>query len=600
MYRKIPGLLSLLLALSLLLVACGESSPALTLERTEVTPQAAIINQSTTASSTATAIAQPPSTPTAATAESTATLAPLPTATTLPSPTPVLAPTATFAPLPTAAPPTPTPAPPPELLPRFEADKCVFTLDRTQVEGRNINCGYLIVAEQHGQPNSKTIRLPVAILKASGTSQEPPLIYLQGGPGGQADSVIAAFGDGTPQRNLPVRALLANRDIVFFDQRGAGGAQPLLSCRELNDVADQSWQNILTTEEENRLNAEALIQCRDRLTGEGNNLAAYNSAENAADVNDLRMALGYDKVDLYGISYGTRLALTVVRDFPQGVRSVILDSTYPPQIDGFVDPSVSFDRALNLVFKACDADPTCFRAFPDIKATFSKVVSQLNTSPAIVQVRKPRSRQTYDVPVNGKQFVNMLFNTLYSPSYIQIMPLLISQVQRGNYEVLRVMLPYYVGRSGENSQGMYYSVQCNDEGPFSNLNALRKAAGTLLPEIRDNFAVPQELVYDVCPKWPLRKAAPIENLPVRSSIPTLILAGEYDPITPPAYGQLAARTLSNSYFVQFSAESHGVVFNNACAVKITQDFLRTPTRQPDTTCAGVANLKFLTSLRDLP
>ncbi|MCA9904902.1 MAG: alpha/beta fold hydrolase, partial [Anaerolineae bacterium] len=189
-------------------------------------------------------------------------------------------------------------------LPYVELTDCWMDLPDGLVEGDDVDCGLLFVPEDRTDPDSATIELAVAILYASEDDVQPdPIIYLAGGPGGNAVDELEAWVD------IPY---IQDRDLILLDQRGTGYSFPSLNCPEIEESEDDATQ-----------------ACRDRLVADGVNLQAYNSAENAADVADLRVALGYDEWNLYGISYGTRLAQTIVRDYPQGIRSVILDSAYP-------------------------------------------------------------------------------------------------------------------------------------------------------------------------------------------------------------------------------------------------------------------------------
>ena len=164
------------------------------------------------------------------------------------------------------------------------------------------------------------------------------------GPGGDALEIVPlVFAD----RFAP---FLADRDFIMFDQRGTGFSEPSLACPETLELAFETIELELTDEESRTLSLEALNECRDRLAADGIDFTAYNSAENAADVNDLRIAMGYEEWNLYGISYGTRLAQTVVRDYPEGIRSIILDSAYPIESNLLTETPANLDRALTELF----------------------------------------------------------------------------------------------------------------------------------------------------------------------------------------------------------------------------------------------------------
>ena len=247
----------------------------------------------------------------------------------------------------------------------FESAQCQFEIH----PGQTVDCGYLTVPEDRSQPDGPTIRLHVAIFRSHSDNPAPdPIVYLEGGPGGQAlEAASLVF-------NRRFAPFLADRDLIMFDQRGVGYSEPALDCQELIDLTYETLAQDLSPEEILALSTEAIRSCRDRLVSEGVNLAAYNSAESAADLNDLRLALGYEEWNLYGISYGTRLALTTMRDYPQGIRSVILDSTYPLPVSINTETPANFDRALNVFFGGCATDPAGSEAYPDLETVFWELV----------------------------------------------------------------------------------------------------------------------------------------------------------------------------------------------------------------------------------
>ena len=219
----------------------------------------------------------------------------------------------------TTAPATTVPSGPTE--PAFSPGNCPFTPPR----GTDPTCGYVSVPERRDRPDGRRIRLSVAVFPALAAEKHPPLVYLEGGPGGEAL-------DGLPFTYEEVFSFLnEERTVVVFDQRGVGFSDPSLSCPELVDLDFELLDEDLSTDEWLARRLPVLDGCRERWVDGGVDFSAYNSAESAADVADLRLTLGYDEWDLYGLSYGTRLALTVMRDHPEGVRSVVLDSTYPPE-----------------------------------------------------------------------------------------------------------------------------------------------------------------------------------------------------------------------------------------------------------------------------
>lgn len=472
----------------------------------------------------------------------------------------------------------------------FENAPCPYKkLDKNLMEGKNLQCGYLTVPEEHAKPNGKTIKLPVAIVKSSGQAKSEPLFLLQGGPGGVVSSVLDAFST----RNYSNYKLQQDYDMVFLDQRGTFYAQPSLYCTEQDENFYENLTKNFSHAEEESLNAGQLARCRDRLQGQGINLSAYNTAENAADVNALRLALGYDKINLYGVSYGTRLALTVMRDFPEGLRSVILDSTVPLEVDIVADTTVNFDRAFNKLFQACTASSICKSNFSNLAKAFSEIVANLNAKPITLKVVEKDSGKTWDVLATGDNLVGTISQLLYSSPLIPYLPALINDIGQGNYKFWETLLSFIIFEDRTTSRGMYYSVQCGEEVAFTTSDAINKAGAKVLPELKTTLLRGELSNLDICKSWPAKKADPKENKAVVSNIPTLVAAGEFDPITPPTYGKLVAAKLKNSYYVEFPGTGHGALLGQACPVSVLQSFLSTPTTKPDSACTAQMKLNIL-------
>ncbi len=222
----------------------------------------------------------------------------------------------------------------------------------------NTECGWLTVPAQHADPAGPTIELGVVVLKGNGESpQADPLVMAQGGPGGSTIDSYAGLMQDSPLRR--------DRDIVLFDQRGTTHTKPALQCDELNQLTIDTAEQDLPDEEIDRLSMEAAQACRDRLTKAGADLSAFDSVENAADINALREALGYDQINFYGVSYGTLLGQHLMRDFPQILRSVILDAVAPAEGSFINESGRTEDRALTELFNACKADAKCNAAYPE-------------------------------------------------------------------------------------------------------------------------------------------------------------------------------------------------------------------------------------------
>jgi len=495
-------------------------------------------------------------------------------------PEPVAAPPTTRPPITTLATTTTSmpgiPARPYEL--GFEIGPCEFSL-LTDVE---YECGWLTVPEDREQPgNGRRVRLHIARFASTNTSPpDDPIIYLDGGPGGATlDALQFSFN----QVWLP---LLADRDLVFFDQRGTGLSEPSLDCPEERQWAFSTLDQDLTAEQERRDDIAAVEQCRDRLLAEGVDLAQYNSVENAADVADIRIALGYEEVNLLGISYGTRLAATVMRDHPEGIRSVILDSTYTPDVDLTAEGPANLDRALNQLWEGCLIDTDCATRYPDLEERFYAVVQAYEETPTRAAVRDFLNGGTWDVLFDGDWIIGTFFQGLYSEQVIPLLPQLIEELESRDTGTLTLLTSNTLANSEFLSLGMHLSVQCNEEVPFSTPGEI--AAGLEgFDQIADAFDGASNLgdyMLEVCAAWDAGTGSAIEDEPIESDIPTLVLAGEYDPITPPAWGASASAYLTNSTFVEFPGLGHGTTIAADCPLQIAFDFLNDPAQPPSTSC----------------
>jgi pimeloyl-ACP methyl ester carboxylesterase len=492
--------------------------------------------------------------------------------------------------------PTLTPTPAPTAVPtqtststsaRFITGPCQFPMPAGKID-----CGTLIVPEDRAQPNGPLIHLPVAIVRSSDPHPAPdPVVVLNGGPGGYTLDYLAYI------QSLFADVLL-DRDLIVFDQRGVGYATPSLNCPEVDAQYYEDLTQNLSAEQENQHLAQVYQACQARLIKEGRNLAAYTTAANAADVNDLRLALGYPEWNVYGISYGTRLALTVMRDFPQGVRSVILDSTVPPQVDFSAEIASNAERAVNLLFERCAANVKCNSAYPDFKTTFDETVTQLDTAPITLTLIRPKTGTLYNVVMNGDRFIYSVFQLLYNTSALPFLPELIDDIHRtGRAYTLLDSLSSSMFANDYFSEGMYASVECGEATHSTSSDKVPAASASAAPRLREIIQQDVYLGLAICEWWKAQPADAIENQPVVSDIPTLILAGDNDPVTPPAWGQLAAQNLSRSQYFEFPWVGHGVLGSGiwgSCSQGIAQAFLTDPHSKPDSACLSKLKPFFVT------
>lgn len=438
-------------------------------------------------------------------------------------------------------------------------------------EEMGFECGYVTVLEEHANPDGPTIRLPVAILRATSPNAKPdPLFLAQGGPGGSAFEIFTY--------TVPNTEIAAERDIVIFNQRGTQYAEPDLFCDESIAVADELLG--LPPEEGLERSLELLAECYRRLEAEGINLSAYNSLENAADVEDIRQALGYDEFNFYGVSYGTLLGLHLMRDYPEHLRSVILDGVVPPNLNFIPKVAQNEDRIFRELFRACNDDPACAVDYPNLEGRLLQLVDDLNENPAIIEVIDPETKETVDVYLDGRALLDFFFQTFYLPDMYATFPKIISDLEEGNYFFVAQILPLFAFDQTF-SEGMYLSVICAEDGDFSPADLDTTA---LLPPVAAYAPEDLQSYLDSCALWPVEILPPSVDDAVSSDIPTLLLSGQFDPITPPYFAEKAAESLPNATHVIDPLGSHGVAFNGDCINGIVQDFLDDPYSEPDAGC----------------
>lgn len=457
----------------------------------------------------------------------------------------------------------------------FQNATCMFELPTGVVEGTDVICGYLTVPEEHANPDGPTIQLAVAILPSLDPDpKSDPLFLAQGGPGGSTIETYTA-------PLLTSSILRADRDIVLFDQRGTLYSKPALYCTEIDQLNSETLEKVLTREEGERLNLLALTACRERLAGESVNLSAFDSLENAADIEALRLALGYDKINLYGVSYGTLLALHYMRDFSGNLRSVILDGVVPPQTNFILGSGKTMDQSFTHLFEACRQDEACNREYPELEKVFFDLVDQLNQAPARISMTDPETGTVYnEATIDGDTFLSAMFQYLYIADLIPALPRMIYDARQGDFSVFARILSIIVFDRSM-SYGMYYSVVCAEDADFTPADHDLSGVRPIIADLEQR--TPQSLL-DICQNWSVQPLDASVDQAVQSTIPTLILSGGFDPITPPDYAATVAATLSNSFSFVFPTGGHGQMLDGGCADGMILGFLADPTRPPDSYC----------------
>lgn len=456
-------------------------------------------------------------------------------------------------------------------------DECDFDVPA----GVDMECGTLEVPADRDDPDAGEIELAFGIVRSDADDvAEDPLVYLSGGPG---QSTLELVPQGFGQLYEP---LTANRDLVLVDQRGTGLSEPSLACDEYTTWALDSLGSPLPDEELEAQALDALEECRRRLVDEDVDFADYNSAASAADLEDLRVALEYEEWNLYGISYGTRLAQQAMRDHPDGIRSVVLDSAYPADADLYAEMPGNAVRAMEALFATCADDPDCAGRYPDLDRTFEELVAKLNATPAPITVVDAMSGDRVPDELDGDALAGFLFDSLYSTELVPHLPEVITAADAGEFGSIGLLLGTATAQLDFMSIGQQLAVQCHEEVPFGSREDVAAASSDhpLVEGYFESGPTSGSGIFDVCDSWDAGEAEAEADEQVTSDIPTLVLAGDLDPITPPRWGEQIAEGLSESFFVEFPFTGHGSLPSQGCAVRITEEFLDEPGSEPATDC----------------
>ncbi|PHQ51956.1 transporter [Streptomyces cinnamoneus] len=459
----------------------------------------------------------------------------------------------------------------------FEPGACPKTPEPVAaLEGAR--CGTLTVPQNRAEPGGRTISLGVAIVPAAtGTPKPDPIVWLAGGPGDDAVGEAKMAVDGGLNRD---------RDVIFMSQRGTYSATPALTCPNIDAFNARAVGLIYDAPSTERLHVEATKACRDQLAGRGVDLGAYNDTESAADYADLRTALGIRQWNVFGISYGTHLALVSMREHPEGIRSVGIDGILPPSKAGSALTWSSARQGFDGLFKACAEQPACDRRYPNLSATFDRLVRDLEANPVTTTVTLPGNPKPVKVVLDGGALVNWMTSATHVAPQV---PRALDELAHGKPQ--RIAQQWAGGKlspqaMGRVAHGLAYGVFCSEWTPYeSQARAIRGGQEAFPSFPRSVLAQAPQLTFlrPDCEVWNVPAAPRSIRDVTRSDIPTLALSGGFDAQTGADNGPYVARTLSRAKVVTVPYEPHVVFASSKCAQEITVSFFDDPAA-PDTGC----------------
>jgi pimeloyl-ACP methyl ester carboxylesterase len=449
-----------------------------------------------------------------------------------------------------------TPAPDPAI----QLEDCQIS-NAAMAGNIDARCALFPVYEDQTQQAGQKIDLYVAVIPAVSKTPAPDAIFLlAGGPGQAATETFPPFISILDR-------LHQNRDIVMVDQRGTGKSNPL-RCPTIEETEETAEETSIEKQ------VELLKGCAEQI---GADSRLYTTAAAVEDLEQVRAALGYEQVNLVGVSYGTRVAQAYQRKYPQHIRTVTLDGVAPVDWELGPENSANAQHALDLVFERCAADPACQEAFPNVAEEFRGLLAGLEKQPAEVTLPHPTSGEVTKITLTSSNVATTIQVLSYTPETVALIPLLIHQtVSRADYSLMAAQYLIIAGQLSQSiDDGLYLSVLCAEDVPFYPDSPA--PVESFLPDRTPDMA-------KQCAIWPHAQVMEDFKQPVTSDVPTLLLSGEADPVTPPSNAEQAVKTLSNGLSLVVPGIGHNVIYRG-CVPKVMQNFIETGTTAGlDTAC----------------
>jgi pimeloyl-ACP methyl ester carboxylesterase len=436
---------------------------------------------------------------------------------------------------------------------------------------RPMHCGRFHTAPEAGQTPGRFVLPVVYIPRPLWADDAVPVQYIAGGPGGAAwleAGEIPFWLDWVDATAWP-------GDLVLYDQRGVGLSEPSLSCPELHVLRRELLPLPLPDEEAYRQIRDASRACHDRLRDEGIDFGRFTTRMNASDAIDLMRAMGFAQWDVYGVSYGSRVALEMMRQAPDALRAAVLDSPYPPEVNAELADPWLLQRAFELFGRICELAGRCPDGPAALAASLDRALDRVDRELLRLSVRDPETGRDLAVVFDDVDVAWLLFDALYQWDAIAQLPEGVQALAEGRLDTAtRRLIQGSVDALLDDtiSDPVASAVDCHDAGGVGQVE-VDEALGQY-PRIAGIKRL--DWAYSPCRYWSSGAAPASFREPVESDVPTLLLAGEFDPVTPPEWAEQAARHLSRSQLFVFPAIGHGVLDSHVCAAELVRAFLEAP------------------------
>ena len=407
-------------------------------------------------------------------------------------------------------------------------------------------CGYLVVPENRKKPSGHRVKVPFLFARRPDQdSTKNIVLYTTGGPG----YATIPVGD-----SLRYRAdALSFGGYIFFDQRGTRNAKPCLDCDGITEAVRNAYRYNL---KKDSLVAIAVTNCRKKFEKTGIDLSAYNTIESAADIADLKKVLNIDSLTLFGISYSGGLMLTVLRNHPRGIKSLLLNSPLPSYVNYEEHALFNHNEALNELFLRVESDPEKNAKFPELRSNFINYVSLLRDKQFTLLYTEANGNN-WTIQYSKNEILDAVFDRMNNGEF-ETVPTVMQELIAGNHApYIKKVLDNKFSGNQNLSYGMRLSVYCSEQIAYSDIKKV-KEQGRVLPWLAEYPF--NNVNHTLCDCWKVKPEPPYVKTPVYSAVPALVSAGLLDPWTRPFYNRLIKRTMPNAQLIVRKDRAHGAGF----------------------------------------